>query len=1209
MGGRAAVRGFEYQFLCTLESALRAFLASEFELASVAVDAPPLDEPGADPEIVDFGLLTPSGCALAAQVKAGVHGSTLSAVEAVRILLRLLTHNADRYAVITSRRAGAGLQALRELLRRQPVDLRQRVGDLIARSGQTSEDLARADDEWWERLKRADIVLDQRTVDEVYENVRELVRTARHGLVPDAVGWDAAGLLTGYLVAEVLGKAASDGPPLSRAQLTDAIQISQHTLKTLMRQRDWSIFVTSAPHSTDVARDDLIHRIADVLPTPIRGDDVPVCVLTGLSGIGKTSLASAWADDRADSYAEIIWVEAASTGQLEASFAAAGAWYADRGLAGDGSNAREVLFGILARNARPWLLVLDNAVSFRDVKGWIPPKGNGHVIVTTVDPTSINGPHVTMVEVDAMTSPQAVRLLRERLAPHIDLSSADMRALQELGERLLRWPLALELASAYLKDCLGGMAGIQEYTRLVMRSLDDEPSVPRGYPRTLVNAIMLSWRRMCARKNVADEIAADVLRYAAVVAPQKIPLHLMFACVFISERELAEPDTPRGIRVYDNDDPPVGEIVRALKRQSLVGADEPLYREPGSPDCPPGAPAYTVSVNEIVQTILRADLAARGVLHEVLATAAFHVQYWMSYFYNAKRFDHGYSIMGHAVAVSERAIELEVDDYRVALLWGNTAQLLQIGEHWGTCARYLRAELTYFERDTIHHVNKLQTASALAAALLSGTERTATVAEEVMGLLETCLSDVNEAVESDEGATAKALRLALNVVNVLIDSGGSCSRSRGLQAAFTAYCEMLPIKDRVDVVTVMARIDRLIGASRYEEALTSVERALSQYNSGDLERTQLLCVQAECLVRLQKWEPAGELATEFLQAARDNNLMTADAVNFARNVGIACIAVTVDHVEPAAELFRICVAVADYLVHHRQVVNVGDRAVFTVYRAIRALLDREVETCGHWLDRTDLDDLSIADKAGTHKIAHVLLRRWVTAANRQPVHRPGKTRELSSHSLPKVSLVPVMNALEHSSLDGAPLLFVAMSQAHLTGGHSARDPHEVLAELRQALELLGFPARFMRTYITLRREGDVDGVSAEQSHTVLFVDSCARVADPALPHLAVYGTEIARGSVRHALPVVVPMKHVVAGELSVPRDDVVLAYRTMTPVEPEVILSPLSPDQRARADTQAFFIASRCAAIIGVLGDRSEELRNAHPQLRDLPVAVRPVSD
>jgi hypothetical protein len=255
-----------------------------------------------------------------------------------------------------------------------------------------------------------------------------------------------------------------------------------------------------------------------------------------------------------------LWIDATGVGQIEASFVAVAEWFQAQGvIAQSRGSTRGQVFDALVKTANPWLMVFDNCADLRLVRDWIPRRGHGHTIVTTTDQTIIGGPKIVHIAVDGMTEPEATGLLAQRLCPEQDPTEGQRQTLNRLANRLHRWPLALELAAAYLSNCLGGLDGAAEYERLVMRSLDDEESKPLGYPRTLVNAITLAWRRAVGRSSPADQLAVSVLRCAAFVASREIPLHLLLACGTLPREALAGLDPRRkGLSHYTGDDPPPG---------------------------------------------------------------------------------------------------------------------------------------------------------------------------------------------------------------------------------------------------------------------------------------------------------------------------------------------------------------------------------------------------------------------------------------------------------------------------------------------------------------------------------------------------------------------------------------------------------------------------------------------------------------------------
>jgi hypothetical protein len=174
------------------------------------------------------------------------------------------------------------------------------------------------------------------------------------------------------------------------------------------------------------------------------GIAVPNCRLTGLSDIGKTSLAAVYVLERADIYNVIFWADAESVMTLASSFSRI-----HRELRGhdvpvpdNPAVLREAVLGDLSCTAGRWLLVLDNCVDLRRVDDWVPKAGRGHGIVTTTD--SASPPWAsTQVPVTGMAVAQAVDLLSWGLGLHTAPDGPQQRLLVRLARELECWPLAL----------------------------------------------------------------------------------------------------------------------------------------------------------------------------------------------------------------------------------------------------------------------------------------------------------------------------------------------------------------------------------------------------------------------------------------------------------------------------------------------------------------------------------------------------------------------------------------------------------------------------------------------------------------------------------------------------------------------------------------------------------------------------------------------
>jgi TIR domain-containing protein/tetratricopeptide repeat protein/NB-ARC domain-containing protein len=246
----------------------------------------------------------------------------------------------------------------------------------------------------------------------------------------------------------------------------------------------------------------------------VSGDRAVVQALYGMSGVGKTQLATEYAHRFAGTYDLAWWVAAEQPALIAEQFAALGAAL---GCAapGAGSDAvRSTVLGELRERSR-WLLVFDNAEEPRDLRAWLPV-GNGHVLITSREHEHRWTELATPVPVDVLSRAESVAILLKRVK---GLSEDDAG---RLADQLGYLPLALAQAAAYMAETA---TPATEYLRLLKtrasRLLDQGQLV--AYQRSLAAATQLIADQLAGE----DPAAAELASVCAFMAPDPVPLDMI----------------------------------------------------------------------------------------------------------------------------------------------------------------------------------------------------------------------------------------------------------------------------------------------------------------------------------------------------------------------------------------------------------------------------------------------------------------------------------------------------------------------------------------------------------------------------------------------------------------------------------------------------------------------------------------------------------
>ena len=324
--------------------------------------------------------------------------------------------------------------------------------------------------------------------------------------------------------------------------------------------------------------------------------------LCGLGGTGKTSVAVEYAHRHLAEVGVCWQFPAEDPALLAAEFAVLAAQLGARDLA-DARDPVASVHAVLAWQEMGWLLVFDNVTDRASVERFLPPAGNGRVLITT---QSQYWPARQALDVPVLDTEVAADFLVNRTG------DADRAAARGLAADLGGLPLALEQAAAYMWATGIGLAG---YFGLFQDRQADllARGEAAGHPLDVAATLGLAMSRLAGQA----PSAAGLVRLLAFLAPEPVPLNLMLASV--SDMAQLGPEAAGAVGLLLGDPVVAGDAVTALRRYSLV--------------TPAGD--GLVLVHRLVQAVTRAQLSAESAAQweqaaAALVEAAVPSEAWMS---------------------------------------------------------------------------------------------------------------------------------------------------------------------------------------------------------------------------------------------------------------------------------------------------------------------------------------------------------------------------------------------------------------------------------------------------------------------------------------------------------------------------------------------------------------------------------------------------
>jgi hypothetical protein len=278
-----------------------------------------------------------------------------------------------------------------------------------------------------------------------------------------------------------------------------------------------------------------------------------MAALYGLGGAGKTSVAVEYAHRHLAEVGLAWQFPAEDPTLLLAEFARLAAQLGAREMV-DARDPVASVHAVLAAFPAGWLLVFDNADGQEAVQRFVPPAGNGRVLVTS---QSAAWPRGQAVEVPVLDTEVAAGFLVNRTG------DAAEQAAEDLAGELGGLPLALEQAAAYIQATGTTLAGY----RLVFRDRRADLLArgrAAGHPADVAATLGLAVSRL------GDEApaAAGLLRLLAFLASEPVPLALLLADAQVSGQ--FAPAVAAVVGSLLGDLVAAADAVAALRRYSLV---------------------------------------------------------------------------------------------------------------------------------------------------------------------------------------------------------------------------------------------------------------------------------------------------------------------------------------------------------------------------------------------------------------------------------------------------------------------------------------------------------------------------------------------------------------------------------------------------------------------------------------------------------------
>ncbi len=288
----------------------------------------------------------------------------------------------------------------------------------------------------------------------------------------------------------------------------------------------WNVPVSRNPFFT--GRDQLLQHLHEMFTTDSPSGVRQPVVLSGIGGMGKTQTAAEYAYRYRDDYHVVLWARADSQETLRSDLAS----FADLLLL-PGRKEQDQQYAMDAAKRwleihTNWLLILDNVEDIKMVYEFLPPKLQGHALLTSR--LQVTFGKAKLVEVEKLNSEEGALLLLHRSGRLVTDASLDSvsqivrtQAI-EIADTLDGLPLAIDQAGAFIEETGASLAGYLEmYRKRRTQLLSLRGGLSLDHPEPVAATLSLSFEKV----EQANSAAAELLRFFAFLHPDAIPDELI----------------------------------------------------------------------------------------------------------------------------------------------------------------------------------------------------------------------------------------------------------------------------------------------------------------------------------------------------------------------------------------------------------------------------------------------------------------------------------------------------------------------------------------------------------------------------------------------------------------------------------------------------------------------------------------------------------